>query len=210
MSHDTLVEMSHPPSPPPTTKTEPKYIQDVTPDSPRSIDQPQAQPLSPTLRSRLQLQKQAGNQEQEDDTAAAARQKPKLAFKSEQQVDVGGFATWQAQYKFNTGMERVNMLIDRSSRGTPDTSQHLRALRDHLAHPKLSLDHREDGDVDVEKTRVWKFRFLDLIIEMVLDGGGMARMEVANVLLYVEAVVRGMREEMDVKGKGKGKAVEGD
>jgi hypothetical protein len=207
MSYDTLVEMSHPPSPPPTTKTELEYIQDVTPDRARSIDQPQAQPLSPTLRSRLQLQSQAGNQKQEDDTAAAAKKKPKLAHKSEQQVEVGGFATWQAQYKFNTGMERLNTLIDRSSRGTPDTSQHLRALRDRLANPNLSLDHREDGDVDVEKTRVWKFRFLDLIIEMVLDGGGMARMEVANVLLYAEAVMRGMREEMDVKGKGK--AVEG-
>jgi hypothetical protein len=127
-------------------------------------------------------------------------------------VEVGGFATWQARYRFNTGMERLNTLIDRSSRDTPDTSQHLRALSDCLAHPELSLDHREDGDADVEKTRVWKFRFLDLIIEMVLDGGGMARMEVANVLLYVEAVVRGMREEMDVKrkGEGKGKAVEGD
>jgi hypothetical protein len=86
-------------------------------------------------------------------------------------VEVGGFATSQA-YKFNTGMERLNVLIKRSSRGTPDTSQHLRALRDLVAHPNLSLDYREDGDVDVEKTRVWKFRFLDLIIEMVLDGGG--------------------------------------
>jgi len=123
-------------------------------------------------------------------------------------VEVGGFATRQARYKFNIGMERLNTLIDRSSVGTPDTSQHLRALRDRLAHPKLSLDYREDGDVDVEKTRVWKFRFLDLSIEMVLDGGGMARMEVASVLLYAEAVMRGMREEMGVKGKGK--AVEGD
>lgn len=122
-------------------------------------------------------------------------------------MEVGGFATRQA-YKFNTGMEKLNTLIDRSSVGTPDTSQHLRALRDRLAHPKLSLDHWEDGDVDVEKTWVWKFRFLDLIIGMVLDGGGMARMEVASVLLYAEAVVRGMREEMGVKGKGK--AVEGD
>jgi len=144
MSHDTPVEMSHPPSPPPTTKTELEYIQDVTPDSTRSIEQPQAQPLSPTLRSRLQHQNQAGNQEQEDDTTAAARQKPKLAFKSEQQVEVGGFATSQA-YKFNTGIERLNTLISRSSRGTPDTSQHLRALRDLLAHSKLSLDHREMG-----------------------------------------------------------------
>jgi hypothetical protein len=59
--------------------------------------------------------------------------------------------------------------------------------------------------VDVERTRVWKFRFLGLIIGMVLDGGGMARMEVASDLLYAEAVVRGMREEMDGKGKGKGK-----
>jgi hypothetical protein len=119
-------------------------------------------------------------------------------------VEIGGFATRQARYKFNTGMERLNILIKRASRSTPDTSQHLRALRDRLAHPDLSLDHREDGDVDVEKTRVWKFRFLDLIIGMVLDGGGMARMEVANVLLYAEAVVRGMSGEMDVKGKGKG------
>jgi hypothetical protein len=107
-------------------------------------------------------------------------------------------------------MERLNTLIDRSSVGTPDTSQHLRALRDGLAHPELSLDHGGYGDVDVEKTRVWKFRFLDLSIGMVLDGGGMARMGVASVLLYAEAVVLGMREEMVVKGKGKGKAVEGD
>jgi hypothetical protein len=85
-------------------------------------------------------------------------------------VEVGGFATSQA-YKFNTGMERLNTLIDRSSRVAPDTSQHLRALRDRLAHPNLLHDHREDGDADVEKTRVWKFRLLDLIIEMVLDGG---------------------------------------
>ena len=60
----------------------------------------------------------------------------------------------------------------------------------------------------MEKTRVWKFRFLDLSIRMMLNGGGMARMEVASVLLYAEAVVLGMREEMVVKGKGK--AVEGD
>ena len=101
-------------------------------------------------------------------------------------------------------MGRLNTLIKRSSRCTPDTSQHLRALSDRLAHPKLLHDHGEDGDVDVEKTRVWKFRFLDLIIGMVLDGGGTARMGVASVLLYAEAVVRGMREEMDVKGRGKG------
>jgi hypothetical protein len=127
-------------------------------------------------------------------------------------VEVEGFATRQAQYKFNTGIERLNTLIKRSSRGTPDISQHLRALRDRLAHPELPLDHGGYGDVDVERTRVWKFRLLDLIIEMVLDGGGMARMEVASVLLYAEAVVPGMREEMDVKGKGKGKgkAVEDD
>jgi hypothetical protein len=112
MSHDTPVEMSHPPYPPLTTKTELEYTQDVTPESSHSIDRPQAQPLSPTLRSRLQFQKQAGNQEQEDDTAEATRQKPKLAFKSEQQVEVGGFATSQA-YKFNTGIERLNILIKR-------------------------------------------------------------------------------------------------
>ena len=60
----------------------------------------------------------------------------------------------------------------------------------------------KDVDVDVEKSRVWKFRFLDLVIEMVTDEKGIGRKEVANVLMYVEAVLRDVRAEMDGKGKG--------
>ena len=62
-----------------------------------------------------------------------------------------------------------------------------------------------DVDMDVEKSRGWKFRFLDLMIEMVVDEKGMGRREVVNVLMYVEAVLRDMKAEMDGKGKGGGK-----
>jgi len=59
----------------------------------------------------------------------------------------------------------------------------------------------EDEEVDVEKTRVWKFRFLDLIIEMGLKEEAMTDKEVGNVLVYAETAMKEFRESFDVKGK---------
>jgi hypothetical protein len=109
-------------------------------------------------------------------------------------------------------MERISTLIDRYSTSAPEISLHLQTLKHCLSFPSLPLDDRrigigdeskaEDVDVDVEKSRVWKFRFLDLVIEMVADEKGIGRKEVANVLMYVEAVLGDVRAEMDGKGKG--------
>ena len=60
--------------------------------------------------------------------------------------------------------------------------------------------------MDVEKTRKWKFRFLDLITEMLLDENGMKGKEVVNVLLYTEVTTERFRKNL--QGNSKGKEVE--
>jgi hypothetical protein len=64
----------------------------------------------------------------------------------------------------------------------------------------------EEGEMNVEKTRKWKFRFLDLIIEMLLDENGMKGKEVMNVLLYTEVATERFRKNL--QGNSKGKEVE--
>ncbi|KAE9375247.1 hypothetical protein N431DRAFT_531159 [Stipitochalara longipes BDJ] len=120
-----------------------------------------------------------------------------------------GFATYSAQYKFTTGLSRINNLCAIY----PDISPRLQTLRRCLEELSLPLDsqrfvvddEREDKEVDVEKTRVWKFRFLDLMIEMLLKEKGMTDKELRNVLMYAETVLREFREKLDVDGK-EGKA----
>jgi hypothetical protein len=119
------------------------------------------------------------------------------------------FATASAQYKFTIGMERIDTLIDRYSNNAPEMSSHLKALRDCLVTSSIPLDSqmirtndtREDHDVDVEKARRWKFRFLDLIIEMVLDERQMGKKDVMNALVHAEAVMKDFRSKLDVEGK---------
>jgi hypothetical protein len=75
----------------------------------------------------------------------------------------------------------------------------------------LSLDSRRfgvdqegvdsDNDIDVEKTRVWKFRFLDLMIGMLLNEDMMTDKEIGNVLVYAETAMKEFRESLGVKGK---------
>lgn len=72
-------------------------------------------------------------------------------------------------------------------------SHRLQVLKRCLEGLPLTLDNRrirleaegavEEAEMDLEKTRKWKFRFLDLIIEMLLDKDGMKGKEVMNVLL---------------------------
>jgi len=52
----------------------------------------------------------------------------------------------------------------------------------------------EEVEMDVEKTRKWKFGFLDLIIEMLLDENGMKEKEVMNVMLYTEVTTERFRK----------------
>jgi hypothetical protein len=114
------------------------------------------------------------------------------------------FATPSAEHKFTIGMQRITTLISHYSHTSPEMSHHLEALKNCLMNLPLPLDNRrtsssharEDEDADVEKTRPWKFRFLDLIIEMMLDEKEMGEMDVMNVLLYAEAVMRGLRGRM--------------
>lgn len=57
--------------------------------------------------------------------------------------------------------------------------------------------------MDVEKTRKWKCRFLDLIIEMLLDENGMKGKEVMNVLLYTEEATERFRKNLQGNNEGK-------
>lgn len=61
----------------------------------------------------------------------------------------------------------------------------------------------EEGEMDVEKTKKWKFRFLDFIIEMLLDENGMKGEEVMNVLLYREVTTERFRKNLQGNSKGK-------
>ncbi len=64
----------------------------------------------------------------------------------------------------------------------------------------------EGAEIDFKKTRKWKFRFLDLIIEMLLDEDGMKGKEVMNVLLYTAVATENFRK--DLQGNSKGKELE--
>jgi hypothetical protein len=61
----------------------------------------------------------------------------------------------------------------------------------------------EEVEMGVEKTRKWKFRFLDLIFEMLLDENGMKEKVVMNVMLYTEVTMESFRNTLqgDIKGK---------
>ena len=61
------------------------------------------------------------------------------------------------------------------------------------------VDGEGGGGVDVEKTRPWKFRVLDLLVEMLIHG--LSDREVVDLLVYAEAVMRGFRCELSVDGK---------
>ncbi|KAN0113147.1 hypothetical protein V8E51_006098 [Hyaloscypha variabilis] len=118
-----------------------------------------------------------------------------------------GFATYSAQHKFTTGLSRISKLATRYPKQAP----HLQNFRRCLERLSLSLDSRRfgvdqegvdsDNDIDVEKTRVWKFRFLDLMIGMLLNEDMMTDKEIGNVLVYAETAMKEFRESLGVKGK---------
>ena len=74
-----------------------------------------------------------------------------------------------------------------------------------LDERRVAAEVEREEEMDVEKTRKWKFRFLDLMVEMLVDESGMTGEEVGNVLFYAEVAVEGFREKL--QGNGNGKAV---
>lgn len=51
-----------------------------------------------------------------------------------------------------------------------------------------------EGRVDIKKTRPWKFRVSDLLVETLVHG--LSDAEVVDVLVYAETVMRGFRCEL--------------
>jgi hypothetical protein len=117
-----------------------------------------------------------------------------------------GFATGAAYHKFTEGSQRIHTLSIRYEKTEPEISHRLQVLKRCLEGLPLKVDNRriglevesavEEAEMDVEKTRNWKFRFLDLIIEMLLDENGMNEKEVMNVLLYTEVATERFRKNL--------------
>jgi hypothetical protein len=145
-------------------------------------------------------------------SSSTARTKGKLPIWVEQ-----GFATYSAYHKFEVGLHRIHTLSIRYKTSAPEICHHLQILKRCFGDLPLPLDNlraeaevegeEQHGDVDInaEKTRKWKFRFLDLIIEMLLDEREMSGKEVANMLLYAEVAAERFRKKLEGKGKGNGK-----
>jgi hypothetical protein len=86
-------------------------------------------------------------------------------------------------HKFTEGCQRIHTLSILYEKIAPEISHRLQVLKRCLEGLPLTLDNLrigleaegavEEVEMDVEKTRKWKFGFLDLIIEMLLDENGM-------------------------------------
>ena len=165
----------------------------------------------PELGLRPSSEKEAQQLQSTSTASSATRNKDKVPIWQQQ-----GFATGSAYYKFNEGCQRIHTLSTRYEKTAPEISHGLQVLKRCLEGLPLTLDNRRIGleaegavekvEMDVEKTRKWKFRFLDLIIEMLLDENGMKGKEVMNVLLYTEVATERFRKNL--QGNSKGKEVE--
>jgi hypothetical protein len=108
---------------------------------------------------------------------------------------------------------RIQSTSTASEKTTPEIRHRLQVLKRCIEGLPLTLDNRrieleaegavEEVEMDVEQTRKWKFRFLDLIIEMLLDENGMKEKEVLNVLLYMEVTMVRFRKNLQGNSKGK-------
>jgi hypothetical protein len=86
----------------------------------------------------------------------------------------------------------------------PHSARHLQIFRRNLENLSVDLDTTTLGGLggDVEKARKWKFAFLDLLVQMLVDEKGIGDAEVVDVLVYVEAVMGGFRGAVGRGGEG--------
>jgi hypothetical protein len=101
---------------------------------------------------------------------------------------------------------RIQSTSTASEKTTPEIRHRLQVLKRCIEGLPLTLDNRrieleaegavEEVEMDVEQTRKWKFRFLDLIIEMLLDENGMKEKEVMSVVLYTELTTERFRKNL--------------
>jgi hypothetical protein len=162
----------------------------------------------PKVELRQSPEKEAQQIQSTSIASSATRKKDKGPIWQQQ-----SFATGAAYHKFTEGCQRINTLRIRYEKNAPEISHHLQVLKCCFEGLPLALDNRRIGleaegvvkevEMDVEKTRKWKFRFLDLIIEMLLDENGMKGNEVMNVLLHTEVITERFRKNLQGNSKGK-------